>query len=373
MANLIKNGEGTTLTDWSNTNTTIDNGFKISAGGIAQTIVITDANRSTKYKLSYNAKELRDNKSYFLLTVSLVTGGYNTCFVPIQFSGLAEIPLTISADAQTIIFEVVGNLTISNLVMDIDSELTPQDKLNLLKVSENGAKWDKVIEFTSATGKLNADMLEGLINTTLNRFTNTSGTIIQENGETLYLNGTTVANSTAAMKLGSTGLLIADSKNTDGTWKWATAVTGAGISATAIVTGILSAITISGVNIVSSSTTSTTITGAIMENNILYSGDRTTGNYMKIDGGLITVYKANKRVFVVNSDGAVDMWAEDEVQWLSIKPKDTFNSKNYSTIKISGGTQGLRLLTGNSSITMDYDGTIAIAGNTLTFNGASLG
>lgn len=363
MANMIKNGEGVTLVDWSAINTSIYTGFNISKGSMTQTITVSDADKSTNYKLSYNAKEIRDSKSYFLLTVSLVTGGHNTCFVPIQFGGLTEIPLIISEDVLTITFEIVGDLIISDLVMDADSVLTPQDRLNLVKVSENGAKWDKVIEFTSATGKLKADMLEGLINTTLNRFANTSGTIVQENGETLYLNGTTVENSTAATKLGSSGLLIADSKDVNDAWEWVTAVSGAGISAAAIVTGILSAITISGVNIVSSTITSTTITGVTIEGSTIYSGDRINGNYVKIDSGLLEVYRNNFRTFFVTSSEDGTMYLDPSSateQGLAFNAKQVFDGVNYASVRSL--TDGLRFLCGNSYINLNYSGTIDIHG-----------
>ena len=59
-----------------------------------------------------------------------------------------------------------------------------------------------------------------------------------------------------AMKLSSAGLAIANAKDTNGDWVWRTAITGEGISADEITTGILTAIIISGVTISGSDITS---------------------------------------------------------------------------------------------------------------------
>lgn len=367
MANLIKNGEGTILNDWSVTNTTIvGSNFKIVEGQMLQSMILTDVTKSSKYKLSYTCNELRSTASYLLLTVGLGLGQYNTYWFPVQFTGYVEIPFDMNEDAQNIIFEVVGDLTIRDIRLDTYSELSGEDKLALQKVSINGEKWDKVIEFTSATGKLNADMLEGLINTTLNRFANTSGTITQENGEVVFLNGTTAANSTAAMKLSSVGLLIADTKNLDGSWHWDTAVTGAGISASAIVTGVLSAITISGVHITASSMTGGIITGVTMEGNTMYSGDRTTGNYIELTpSGELRAYKNHKRILMFNTGEAGVLYIDNagESTGITLRSKGVIYGMEGAVI--SATNSDLILSAGSHYIKIPYGpgGTIEIQGD----------
>lgn len=372
MANILKNSDGTTLEGWFSENTTIDNGFNIAQGRMLQTSILTNLMKTEKYKLAYTCNELRSTNSYFLLTVGFGAGEYNTYFFPIQFLGFSEVPFPVSSIIQTIEFEIVGDLTVSDIGIETVSELSDTEKLALQKTSENSEYWDRIIDTTSNTGKLRAEMLEGLINTTLNRFANTSGTITQENGEIVFLNGTTPDDSTAAMKLSSVGLLIADTKNTDGSWHWDTAVTGAGISASAIVTGVLSAITINGVDIIASNITGGHMTGVVMEGNTAYFGDRSTGNYMSLtdDGSFLQMFYGGKAVLQAIADPYGGFFMKERGAesgtWVASKVS-YYGEGNYAGIRsgkgiglLSEGPNEIMIRNQSSKIIILPDGAVMI-------------
>lgn len=365
MSNIVNNGEGTSLSGWALSNTSLNNGFRIVNGYMLQTIVLTPETTANKYKLSFNVSELRNRKSHITLTVGLSDGGFNTYWFPIQFAGYAEIVFDMNQEAQNITFEIVGNLTISDVRLDTFSELSGEDKLALQKVNSNGEKWDRIIEATSSTGKLNADMLEGLINTTLNRFANASGTITQENGETVYLNGTTPENSTSALKISSAGILIADTKNLDGSWHWTTATSGAGISASAIVTGVLSAIEINGVSIIASSITGGTITGVTMEGNTMYSGDRVAGNYVALTNGQLQAYKNHKRIFLLNTGESGVLYLDNADDTTGVVLRSNATIYGMTGAAVTATNSDLILSAGSHYIKIPYGpgGTIEIQGN----------
>jgi len=116
-------------------------------------------------------------------------------------------------------------------------------------INANKAEWDKIKDITNELGNVITERLEGSINAGSNLITNTESTVTFDGIGILAKNHKYDLHATMATRLSSAGLLIADSKNPDGSWNWRTAITGSGISADAINTGTLSAITIDGVTI----------------------------------------------------------------------------------------------------------------------------
>lgn len=117
------------------------------------------------------------------------------------------------------------------------------------------AKIDNVID---ANGNLIASKLSGTLQTAVQTIegSKNGGISYVPNVGVMLHNQPTAEASTEAMLLTANGILISNSKNADGSWRWRTAATGQSISADAITTGQLTAITITGVTITGSSITS---------------------------------------------------------------------------------------------------------------------
>ena len=171
-------------------------------------------------------------------------------------------------------FDMIGNATLTGITLETVVDATME------YVKENATYWDKIKDITSSTGKVRADMLEGLIDLTLNAFANESGTITQENGIMTWLNGTTVENSTQAVQIVGGAIRIANSKLPNGEWNWTTAISGAGINAATIIAETFAALNITGVTITAGTITGGTINGVTMKGGEAYFGDVEKGNYM---------------------------------------------------------------------------------------------
>lgn len=128
------------------------------------------------------------------------------------------------------------------------------------------AKIDNVID---ENGNLIASKLSGTLQTAVQTVegSKNGGISYVPNVGIMLHNQPTAETSTEAMLLTANGLLISNSKNTDGSWRWRTAATGQSISADAITTGQLTAITITGVTITGSNITSDDANSEIKLNN----------------------------------------------------------------------------------------------------------
>lgn len=116
---------------------------------------------------------------------------------------------------------------------------------------------DKLLEsILNTDGNVMAEKIAGILNTAVTLIKNSTSTITIDGDDILIHDQPTKEASTMAMKLSSAGLAIANAKDTNGDWVWRTAITGEGISADEITTGILTAIIISGVTISGSDITS---------------------------------------------------------------------------------------------------------------------
>lgn len=252
------------------------------SGNISKGITLDSNNKADKYKLSYNCSDIGSGKSYIRIYATLTDNSYRTYFMPIQFSGNVELELSIDQAANFLQFDAIGDAALTRITLETVTDATME------YVKENSKYWDVIKDVTSSTGKLKSELLEGIINTSLNKifapgYLNEGNTSIWET-------------ETEATMINPDGMYRANSKKSDGNWDWKPFTAGAGINADAIVTGILRAITISGVDITGSSIVGGTITGVTIEGSTIYAGDRESGDYVEItQEGIINGYAGGKK------------------------------------------------------------------------------
>lgn len=121
----------------------------------------------------------------------------------------------------------------------------------------NGTDWIRVTDARvenvfNSSGKVMAEEIAGIMNTAVAMVKNGNGTVTFDNRGLIVTNQTTEIASTKAVLMSSTGILMANSKDSNGNWQWQTAITGDSINADLITTGTLKAINIQGVNITGS-------------------------------------------------------------------------------------------------------------------------
>lgn len=246
------------------------------SGNVSQGITIDSTNKADRYKLSYNCSNIGNGKSYIRIYATLSDSSYKTYFIPVQFSGAVEFEMSIDTQATFLQFDVIGDATIVGITFETVVDATME------YVKENAAYWDRIKDVTNNTGKLKSELLEGIINTSLNKiyapgYLNEGNTSIWET-------------ETEATMINPDGMYRANSKKDDGTWDWKPFTAGAGINADAIVTGILRAITLSGVDITGSTMTTGTLTGCTLIGGELYIGDNPpiNGDISNYTGMVIT-------------------------------------------------------------------------------------
>lgn len=267
-----------------------------ASGNISQGIVLTPDNKADSYRISWNCTAIGSGKSYIRIYATIGAEGYKTYFFPIQFLGPTEFEFSFDTSSTYLEFDVIGDATIQAITLE-----TTIDNSAAEYVKENAPYWDRIKEITSNTGKVRTEMLEGLINMTVNAFANESGTITQENGVMTWLNGTTVANSTQAVQITGGAIRIANSKTPNGEWNWTTAINGAGINAATIIAETFAALNITGVTITGGTITGGTVNGVNMIGGSIKIGDDINGGtYTEIDkGGVIRGYCQGRRTFVL--------------------------------------------------------------------------
>lgn len=235
-----------------------------AGGNVSQGITLDSTNKADRYKLSYNCSNIGSGKSFVRIYATLSDSSYKTYFMPVQFSGALEFEMSIDTQATFLQFDMIGDAILTEITFETVVDATME------YVKENAAYWDRIKDVTSKTGKLKSELLEGIINTSLNKiyapgYLNEGNTSVWET-------------ETEATMINPDGMYRANSKKDDGTWDWKPFTAGAGINADAIVTGILRAIEISGVSITGSTMTTGTLTGCTLIGGELYIGDNPPKN-----------------------------------------------------------------------------------------------
>lgn len=314
-------------------------------GNISKGITLDSTNKADRYKLSYNCSNIGSGKSYIRIYAT-VTEGYMTYFMPIQFNGQVSFELTFDNEATFLQFDVIGNATVIEVNLETVTDATME------YVRANASYWDKIKEITSSTGKVRSDMLEGLINLTMNAFANESGTITQNDGILTFLNGTTVENSTEAVEIAGGAIRVADSKLENGEWNWSVAINGRGINAATIIAETFAALNITGITITAGTITGGTINGVTMVGSTIYSGDVEGGNYTEItSSGDINAYAKSedesvaRRTYslIKRTEGRLTLGRNlDDIQSVSLKidggQPQIIGYNNPLTISYSGGS-----------------------------------
>lgn len=322
-----------------------------ASGNVSQGITLDSTNKADSYRLSYNCRNIGSGKS-FIRIYATVTEGYKTYFMPVQFNGEVEFELSIDNEATLLQFDVIGDATITGITFETVVDATME------YVKENASYWDRIKEITSNTGKVRTDMLEGLINLTLNAFANESGTITQENGIMTWLNGTTVENSTEAVQIVGGAIRVADSKLPNGEWNWSVSVNGRGINAATIIAETFAGLNITAVNIVSGTITGGTINGVTINGSKFVSKD-SSGDTMTLDAGRIDFRTHDGGTGILNSD-ELGLWNNNMTVLL-----EAYNSFSLGTGSVlsSSGTMIVGSRSYSNRIEFSDDGYIRINSN----------
>lgn len=293
-----------------------------ASGNVSQGITLDSTNKADRYKLSYNCSNIGSGKSFIRIYATLSDSSYKTYFMPVQFSGQVEFELSIDNEATFLQFDVVGDATITGITFETVVDATME------YVKENATYWDRIKDVTNNTGKLKSELLEGIINTSLNKiyapgYLNEGNTSVWET-------------ETEATMINPDGMYRANVKKDDGTWDWKPFTAGAGINADAIVTGILRAIEISGVSITGSTMTTGTLTGCTLIGGELYIGDNPpiNGDISNYTGmiitkkGVINGYKSGEQTFTLAHSDEGKLILRDGSKTLYM---DSSNARIYST------------------------------------------
>ncbi|GEM_PF-2399897 len=290
----------------------------------------TDANEGDLwFRTDTNKLYLRNNNLWKLIEDASITEA-------IQKAQDAQT----TADGKIVSYyqnDMPTNASIGDLWIDTN------DKNKLYRY--NGTNWvsardgslaliDNVID---EHGNLIANKLSGALNTAITKVENSTSTVTFDDRGIITHNQPLESTSIKAMLITSDGILIANAKNSNGTWRWRTAITADGISANEINTGTLTAININGVTITGSSLTSDDANSEIKLNNgILSVKKKSTSQQFNIN------YKAGLPANILQSE--LEYYNEFKASNPS-KPADntiSLNSNNsHMELKFGNGAVGI--------------------------------
>lgn len=224
-----------------------------ASGNVSQGVIIERVEDS--YRLSFNCSSMGIGKSFIRIYATLSDTSYKTYFFPIQFLNKNVIEFSLDNSTSFIQFDMIGDAIVTGITLEEVTNATME------YVKANASYWDRIKKVTNDIGKVRTDMLQGLIDMTVNAFANESKTITQENGIMTFLNGASPESSTEAVQICGGVIRIANAKDGSGNWEWKTAITGAGIHADTIIARTLSTVDFSSANIESCNVTSAHLVG----------------------------------------------------------------------------------------------------------------
>lgn len=323
-----------------------------ASGNVSQGITLDSTNKADRYKLSYNCSNIGSGKSFIRIYATLSDSSYKTYFMPVQFSGQVSFELSIDTEATFLQFDMIGDAVLTEITFETVVDATME------YVKENATYWDRIKEITSNTGKVRTEMLEGLINMTLNAFANESGTITQENGIMTFMNGTTVANSTEAVQIVGGAIRVADSKLPNGEWDWSVSINGRGINAATIIAETFAGINITAVNIVSGTITGGTINGVTIKGSEFISNADNSTRSMKLTNGAIRFLDNGNARSSLNQE-SLGLHALSNSNYMEVVAEDDSYGRNTMKLIVQGD-EDFDIIQGNvqSRITMGVDGGI---------------
>ena len=210
-------------------------------------------------------------------------------------------------------------------------------------VTGSAPDWDKIKDITDNLGNVIAGKIAGTLELAVTQIANSTTTMeITDNG-ILFHNQPTEAASTFACLLNSTGILFANSKDSQGNWEWQTAINADGVTATKILASALygltiEAVTITGGTITGGTITGGTINGVTIEGSNMYAGDRINGNYLEISNiGAMYGYRKNKQIFKLetsNKEGRFELYdsTNSRGDYIKIHSATSMNTGDYEEL-----------------------------------------
>lgn len=362
--------------------------FTNLSGAINAQITLTADMVSEEYKLTYTCSSIGDGKCF------LIIKGGNTYFFPLQFVGQQEVRF--KANLSGVVTCVLhGNAVISNLSLMTYTNVSEGDRAALELVKQDSSYWERIKNTTNDFGKLRTDMLEGLINMTVNAFANQSGTITQQDGIMTFLDGSSPETSTMAVQITGGAIKISNNKDDNGEWIWTTAINGAGIDAKTIIAKTLATVDFSAANIQACNVILAHLKGCDIKGGELWIGDtmpeseETMGTYtgMRVlSDGRIKGYYQGQDSFTLKHSHSGELILNDSVgdntvvitssksnpatmystgKGISIMvgaPQTDYTGSRYVNPRIeigSDGNIGIYAYQNNGTMT----GTVTIAGN----------
>ena len=139
-------------------------------------------------------------------------------------------------------------------------------------IEVNAPNWDKIGEITNDLGNVISSKLQGDISLAANSILNSTGTFEQRDNGLYWQDQPTKAKSTFATFWGAQGIMFARSKNSNGDWRWESALNADGLVATKVVASALIGLTISAVKITGSDIIGGLIQGCTMKGGELLIG-----------------------------------------------------------------------------------------------------
>ena len=282
---------------------------------------------------------------------------------------------------------------LGNILSDIKGSLSgiTENKKALQEfkkeVGESSKDWDKIKRITNDLGQVIANEIAGTLNTSKTLVSNTTGTVTLDSNGLLIHDQPTESNSKWAMRLNSTGFMIANSKLPDGNWHWRTFGTGAGFTADSLVAGIIKGLEIQGVNILGSTVTGGTVNGANINGGCVRMGP--TNRYITADNsGVLQTHmvqgdtdivtlKIHPNEYDINDsrlNGMLEFYGGNlnyskGVLMGLASNSNTFymrGNDNFMNIEFRGGVQ---ILAGNSGVIIGGRGGLKVTGdkNSLVF------
>jgi hypothetical protein len=206
---------------------------------------------------------------------------------------------------------------------------------NSIKKTEN-----KVNNVIDEHGNLIAEKLTGSLNTAITQIENSTSTVTFDDRGIITHDQPIEIESIKAILITSDGILIANAKNVDGTWKWRTAVTADGISADEINTGTLTAINISGVTITGSTLTSDNAKAQI-----------------KLDNGVLSLLdKASTAQFNINyRDGLPENVLQSELELYNEFKASNPSKPANNTMSLNSQNSHMGIELGNGAVSLGND------------------
>ncbi len=207
----------------------------------------------------------------------------------------------------------------------------------------NGTDWvsardgsiSKIDNVIDEHGNLIASKLTGALNTAITKVSNSTGKTTFDDRGLIVHDQPIESTSTKAMLMTADGLLIANAKNADGTWRWRTAVTGDSIDAGVINTGTLTAINVNGVTITGSSITSDDANSEI-----------------KLNNGILSVKKkSSSQQFNINyRAGLPNGIQQSELEYYNEFKASNPNKPAENTISLNSANSHMGLEFGNGAV-----------------------